>query len=208
MLSIDLNIWQFLEPIHLALVRPKTRKNLWNFYSQFIKSGSLCFDVGANIGNHTEVLVKLGARVIAVEPQSNCIKYLKKRFKNNSQVTIIEKGLADKEGELKLYICEEAPTISTFSERWKANPLWKGYRWNKEKIISVTTLDNLIEIFGLPDYCEIDVEGYENKVLKGLTKHIPIIYFEPNDDTEKNIKYLRSLGYKNFQKVKGNILVT
>ena len=35
-------------------------------------------------------------------------------------------------------------------------------------VFSVTTLDQLIDRFGIPAICKIDVEGYEFEVLKGL----------------------------------------
>ncbi|UCF00102.1 MAG: hypothetical protein JSV82_03285, partial [Planctomycetota bacterium] len=39
-----------------------------DFYSQLIKRDDLCFDIGANIGDKTNVFVHLGAVVVAVEP--------------------------------------------------------------------------------------------------------------------------------------------
>src|SRR3954471_20046 len=50
------------------------------FYRQFIKPGNLVFDVGANVGNRVEVFLKCGAKVIAVEPQPNCVDILKGKF--------------------------------------------------------------------------------------------------------------------------------
>ena len=38
-----------------------------SFYSTFIKKGDLCFDVGANIGNRVEPLLKLKAKVVAID---------------------------------------------------------------------------------------------------------------------------------------------
>jgi hypothetical protein len=42
----------------------------------------------------------------------------------------------------------------------------------------VTTLDVAILKYGLPDYCKIDVEGYELEVLTGLSQAIPMISYE------------------------------
>ena len=44
----------------------KRQKKLINFYSQFIKKGDLCFDIGAHRGKLKDIFLKLGARVIAV----------------------------------------------------------------------------------------------------------------------------------------------
>ena len=44
--------------------------------------------------------------------------------------------------------------------------------------VKVTTLDQLIQEYGLPVYCKIDVEGYELQVLQGLSTPIPMLSFE------------------------------
>jgi FkbM family methyltransferase len=171
------------------------------FYSRFIHKGDLCFDVGAHMGNRTEIFLKLGAKVIAVEPQEDCINQLREKFNNEPRLTLVNKGLSDKEGGLTLYICEDATTISTFSDKWKTGR-FSNYKWNTEKLIPVTTLDNLIKKFGLPVFCKIDVEGFEFQVLKGLSRPITYISFEFTreffNDIEFCVNHLLSLGYVKF----------
>jgi len=171
------------------------------FYSKFIDKGDLCFDIGANRGDKTAVFLKIGTRVVAVEPQESCVKYLKKRFKGESNFTIVEKGLADKEGEIVMSICEEANSISTLSEKWKTGRFSK-YKWTEKKLIPVTTMDNLIKKFGLPVFCKIDVEGFECQVLKGLSQPIKYLSFEFTkeffNDAKACIDYLNALEYTKF----------
>ncbi|MGZ5486530.1 MAG: FkbM family methyltransferase, partial [Nitrososphaeraceae archaeon] len=64
------------------------RKKLLRFYSRFIKKDDLCFDIGANFGRRTEIFLKLGARVVAVEPQDTCMKELQKKYGNNKKVIL------------------------------------------------------------------------------------------------------------------------
>ena len=171
------------------------------FYSQFMGEGDLCFDVGAHMGNRAEIFLGTGTKVVAVEPQSDCIDYMKRKFFGNPRITLINKGLSDREGELVFHICEDASTISTFSEKWKTGR-FSNYNWNKSKKIPVTTLDALIEKNGLPVFCKIDVEGYEYNVLKGLSQPIPIISFEFTQeffvDSKDCIDYLNTLGYARY----------
>lgn len=47
-------------------------------YSQFVRKDDLCFDVGANYGTRASVLASLGARVVAVEPQLECLGSLRR----------------------------------------------------------------------------------------------------------------------------------
>ena len=42
---------------------------------QFLQPGDLVFDVGAHVGNKTEIYRSYGARVVCVEPQPGCVRY-------------------------------------------------------------------------------------------------------------------------------------
>ena len=46
------------------------RRRELDLYRQFIRKGDLCIDVGANIGDKTDLFLRLGASVIAIEPQT------------------------------------------------------------------------------------------------------------------------------------------
>ncbi|HOW36322.1 MAG TPA: FkbM family methyltransferase [Candidatus Omnitrophota bacterium] len=152
-----------------------------NFYSQLVKQGSLCFDIGANIGRKTDIFLKLGARVIAVEPNPECVGFLKRKYRFNKRVVIINKAMDSQEGEKDLYACE-ANSLSSLSKEWidetKAKGRYKDFKWDKKMKVATTTLDQLVAEYGKPDYCKIDVEGYEINVLRGLTQPIPVISFE------------------------------
>lgn len=179
------------------------RKKSLQFYSQFIRKGDLCFDVGANMGNRTEIFLELGAKVVCIEPQQFCLQYLYKLFGNNKDVIIVAKAVADREGYAELAICEDASTISTMSNKWKNEGRFsKDYKWTTNQKVITTSLDALIVQYGLPVFCKIDVEGFEESVLKGLTKPIPFISFEFTreffHDAKQCINHLLSIGPVEF----------
>lgn len=148
------------------------------FYRQFVNIGDLVFDVGANIGNRVRVFLDLGCKVVAVEPQQECIKELQKKFDN--RIELIPKGLGEKEEQKTLHI-SDVNTISSLSEEWIESvkqSRFSQHEWNKKVTIELTTLDKLIHDFGLPRFCKIDVEGYELEVLRGLSQPIPAISLE------------------------------
>ena len=64
--------------------------------------------------------------------------------------------------------------------------------------VELTTLDALIEEFGIPVFCKIDVEDLEKQVLEGLSQAIPslsIEYYAPCiDRTVECIHILAKLG--------------
>jgi FkbM family methyltransferase len=151
-----------------------------NIFNDLISENSLCFDVGANIGKKTDLFLSLGAKVICIEPQINCIDILSEKFRDNEKIKIVNIALGEKEDELDIFI-SPSDTVSTMSRDFiEATSLerFKGIIWDKKEKVKVTTLDNIISEYGLPHYCKIDVEGYELEILKGLTKKIKFISIE------------------------------
>lgn len=187
---------------------PKTtnpRRLTIRFYSQFIHKGDLCFDVGANLGQRTDVFLELGAKVICIEPQAKCIKELHSLYGRNKNVMIIPKGISAQEGQKEMLICDKLSSLSTMSSRWQQESIHAkeyGYKWETKETVAVTTLDNLIAEYGLPVFCKIDVEGFEYQVLSGLNQAIPFISFEFNtgffDETSKCIDCLLEIGNYKF----------
>ncbi|MDR1876797.1 MAG: hypothetical protein LBQ84_04165 [Flavobacteriaceae bacterium] len=92
-----------------------------NMYKQFVSPNDLCFDVGSNMGNRVEPLLHINAKIIAIEPQKKCQTYLRKKFKN--KITLVSKGLGEKEDE-KIFYISNASTLSSFSSEWIR--LWKN----------------------------------------------------------------------------------
>lgn len=180
-----------------------------NFYRPFVRPGALCFDVGANVGDRADVFLRLGARVICIEPQPSCVTILSDKYRNNPNATVIGAGLASKPGSMAFSICNTSNTISTFSEKWKTGR-FSGYTWNDHINVNVISLDMLIDTYGIPDFCKIDVEGYEYEVLQGLSTPIKLLSFEFTSeffvDAKLCVNYLNSIGNASFNFTLGDNL--
>lgn len=153
------------------------KKKMLQLHSQFIRSGDLVFDIGAHEGYFAELFLALGARVICVEPQARCIAVLERKFGRNPNVVIVPKGLNDTATEMVMHICKKRPGIATFSDEWKTEK-FGDQPWDGQIKVPTTTLGSLVDEFGTPAFCKIDVEGWELNVLLGLTKKIKAISFE------------------------------
>lgn len=147
-------------------------------YGQFIKKGDLVFDVGANEGNRTDIFLALGAKVVAVEPQPECIAKLEARY--GDKITLVKKGLDEKEGKQLLYKSDSS-LISSFNKDYidsVKDDRFKGANWEPAGELEMTTLDKLIAVHGVPAFCKIDVEGFEQQVLKGLSSPLKALSYE------------------------------
>ena len=172
-----------------------------SLYANFVHAGDLCFDIGANVGGRADVFLALGAKVICLEPQPNCVERLKAKYLDNPDVVVVPKGVASEPGVLELSICDATTTLATFSDRWKTGR-FRDCEWNSTIQVPVTTLELLIQEYGIPRLCKIDVEGYEYQVIRGLVSPIPYLSFEFTkeftDDAKACVDYLESLGEVTF----------
>jgi len=176
------------------------------FYRQFVNAGDLVFDVGANRGNRAKVFTRLGAVVVAVEPQTACADYLRAVFKNIPTFHLEKKALGDSVGQGEMLI-SSAHTLSSLSHDWvrsvKASGRFAGNEWNRSEIVPIDTLDNLIALYGRPAFVKIDVEGFEYQVVSGLSAPVRALSMEftPEciDNTLKCVAYLGSIGDFRFQ---------
>jgi FkbM family methyltransferase len=171
------------------------------FLENILEPGCLVFDVGANIGEKAEYFRQYGAKVICFEPQPACLEQLENKFRDKNDVIIINKGLSDKKEILNLSVSSNLLCLSTFSEEWKKGR-FRNNEWDTTVPVEVVTLDEMIGIYGVPRYCKIDVEGFEYKVLKGLSQTIPCLSFEFAMEFLQSSKacldYLGELGFKYF----------
>lgn len=168
------------------------------FYRAFVEQGDTCFDVGANVGNRTELLRALGARVVAIEPQAACADELRRRFGSDPEVVVVTSALGSSPGSAEISVCDEDTTISTMSERWQSEGRFADRSWTRTETVPVTTMDRLIEEHGRPSFCKIDVEGFEKQVLEGLSAPLPCVSFEFTrefiDDARACVALLAELG--------------
>jgi FkbM family methyltransferase len=151
-------------------------------YGRFLKSGDLAFDIGSHVGDRIASFRRLGARVVALEPQAGPAAVIARLFGDDPDVTLLRSACAAEEGALSFRINSRNPTVSTASAEFvraaAGAPGWEGQNWDEEVTVAATTLDRLIARFGTPAFAKIDVEGLEDVVLEGLSIPLPALSFE------------------------------
>ncbi len=161
--------------------RPRQRA-MDTLYRRFLREGNLAFDIGAHVGDRVASFRRLGARVVAVEPQPALVLTLRLLYGLDPKVTIEPVALGRETGTIELKLNPPNPTVATASREFidaaEGAVGWEGQTWTKIAVVPLTTLDALIERHGLPRFVKIDVEGFEDEVLAGLTRPLPALSFE------------------------------
>ena len=149
----------------------------------------LCLDIGANIGVISMALVASGFEVQAFEPQPEVYKLLNMNVGKNVHNIALGMG-AGMASMPKVYYSQKGNFgglgIGTKS-------IYGSYE------VPVATLDSFE--FTNVGFIKIDVEGFEEAVLRGgietITRDKPIMYIE-DDRIDKRVSlraYIKSLGY-------------
>jgi FkbM family methyltransferase len=181
------------------------RRRRVSFYGGFIGPGDIVFDVGANVGERSEVFLELGASVVAVEPQSECTELLVSRWGAEPRFILFEGACAEAKGERELFIAT-ASTLSSMAPAWidavSRAGMFEHEEWKESRLVTTTTLDALIAEHGVPRFVKIDVEGFEHAVLSGLTQPVALASLEWHgvslEATSGCIEHLTAIGMAEF----------
>ena len=172
-----------------------------NIISRYIKEGDLIFDIGANIGQFAlffSNLVGDSGRVVSYEPVKVNYNFLRSNVILNQRYNIEAKNLAlsnQKSSNTTIHVDKEfGGRMSSLKKDFLNTNTLK-----EEQKITVSTLKNEIELYGIPDFVKIDVEGFEHEVLLGLglmKLDKTIFLIEVRWDTIKSVySYLNNLEY-------------
>jgi FkbM family methyltransferase len=187
-----MRIKEFLILENESLEKIKIREK---FYKQFVKEEDIVFDVGANLGNRTEIFLRLGAKVIAVEPNPKLVRKLVNKYSN--RIIVENCGLGSHHG-IEILNVGSTHTISSFSKEHISKMQlgrFNEFNWSRKILCPIRTLDYLILNYGSPAFVKVDVEGFEAEVLKGLSQKVKCLSIEYNvpDNLDLVIQCLNEL---------------
>lgn len=165
---------------------------------------STSLDIGANIGNHALFFSDYFSKVYAFEPVKINFELLKINCTYKNNIEALNFGASD--------LDEIKDIVSTFNidpGHSKIVDNLEKFKNSKSEKIQTRNLDNFFQdnkVLNIK-FIKIDVEGFEYRVLKGLTRIIktqkPVIAIEQfpeefEDNSTKSLNFLKEIGYKYF----------
>lgn len=157
---------------------------------QGFRKGNLILDIGANAGYKTDIFLRLGARVVAVDPDEENQEVLRQRFLKYrlrpKRVDIEGKAVSDAIAIKTMWIDAPGSAKNTLNPKWvqilrkDAKRFGQRLDFAGKKQVETVTLEKLMATHGIPFFIKIDVEGHEPSVLRGLNRPVPYLSFEVN----------------------------
>jgi FkbM family methyltransferase len=157
-----------------------TDSALFDWAAEFVKPGDVVWDIGANVGLFAFAAASLAGRtgtVLAIEPDPNLAEMLRRSASDQpsefASVTVLPVAVSD-----QLDVAEFNIAARGRSANHLANVAGSSQTGGvRETIRTITvTLDWLMERFPAPRVLKIDVEGSEERLLRGASKVLSVAH--------------------------------
>lgn len=171
----------------------------------------LIYDIGVHDGHDSEFYLKKGFKVVGVEANPKLVQKLKVKFKDyieSNQFILIEKAVSDVSGnEISFFINDGKDDWGTTSPNWNRS---MDDRFEEIKVESIN-IEDIVDLYGMPYYMKIDIEGSDILCLNSLIKigekpdnlSIELLTFNnlvnENVDHLEILRKLKELGYLNYK---------
>lgn len=162
---------------------------------------NLVYDVGLHDGSDTAYYLHLGLRVVAIEANPCFADAAARRFAREiatGQLQIANVGISATSGVARFWVCDDHTDWSSFHREIASR---NGCEHHAIEI-PTTSFGTLLDEYGIPHYCKIDIEGNDNLCLQALRPETapPYISIELSRSGEDDpLQTLTELSYRRFK---------
>jgi FkbM family methyltransferase len=161
----------------------------------------LVYDIGLHDGGDTGHYLREGCRVVAVDANPQMCSAAEANFRDyirDGQLRIINRGVAEGNGQLEFWVCDDVSEWSSFHRRVASRNGAKHHA----VVVDCIPISEIIAEFGVPDYMKIDIEGNDRICIAGLNTSTAPQYISIEMDHsrgDEDIERLLALGYRGFK---------
>ncbi|MCX8205269.1 MAG: FkbM family methyltransferase [Candidatus Nezhaarchaeota archaeon] len=168
----------------------------YEWFSSIVKKGSFFVDIGAYIGGYSVRACKIGAKVVAVEPDKENFKLLVRNLKLNSCNAYAFNVAAGSRKEVApIYAVPEDST-----DRYSLSGRGKKFITDRVEVLPMDEILSMFkEAYSKIDLVKIDVEGFEYEVLSGMKNFLEKIQYLMIEVTPETMKPCLNTLRKNFK---------
>lgn len=152
-------------------------ETLFDFVARTGQGRSVFFDIGANIGEYTEMLLdksstlQVAPDIHVFEPTKSCFEVITTKFGTLNNVVLNRQAVSNSAGSVEIYYDAEQSTLASLHKR---NLDAYAVELNRSETVTTTRLDTYIEHKNIShiNFLKIDIEGHEIAAFEGLGRYL------------------------------------
>jgi FkbM family methyltransferase len=157
---------------------------------KYLNEGDLVFDIGGNIGQYaipfSEIIGNKG-KVVSFEPDYRNYSFLQFNTNINKCKNVIcqNYGIGGGDSKMEFYRDSETGGRRGSYKKKYVGANFKGL----SDIVYIKKFDTIISEFGIPNFVKIDVEGFEDEIIGGLSTDLKncIFLIEVREETKSKV---------------------
>ena len=152
-------------------------EDLFDFVALTEPNRAVFFDIGANVGEYTEMLLERSSvlprapEIHVFEPTTSCFGIITAKFGARDNVVLNQQAVSNSAGGVEIYYDAEQSTLASLHKR---NLEAYSVELSCSETVDTIRLDTYIEGRGIAHihFLKIDIEGHEVAAFEGLGKYL------------------------------------